>query len=302
MTSVLLVILLALMTVRVAQRAARIYTRESAARREEQLAVGKDPVMQSEGVTPQPGFDPVTSGPPAAQPQINGGVSMPSVSMAGVSPRQKSEKGDRLAGSHAAKPVTPDGGARSDTAVAVAASRGADGGRVITDAGVEQLLAEERAAHVGPSDQPSAVFNSGSNIESSLDSRAAASGTRSSQQQGLQSPPLPQQQQQKAVLQSKYRAAGSAGASPFATTVERPGSPLGRAETAPPTATGRLSYFDTQDASMCLMMVGMIATSCMQWMFVAPAVLRGLAVGRPGWCHSGFIGCFTLRYPAGNSV
>jgi hypothetical protein len=192
--------------------------------------VGKDPVVPSE--TPQAGF---TSDRPAAQPQSIGGVSTPATAV--VSPRQKSENSDGLAGSYAAKPAPPamQQGSAAGTAAAVASSSGAGPHPITTDAGVEQLLAEERAAHVGPSDQPSAVYKSSNNANSSHDSRAAVTGTRQGQQQGLQSPP----QQQQAVLLSKQRAAGSAGASPFATTAERPASPIGRAETAPPTATGR---------------------------------------------------------------
>lgn len=134
-TSVLLALLLALMTIRIAQRAARIYARETAARREEQqaaaAAAGLPPAQQGSAQLVQ------------QQGQAGRhGVSTLSLSSVHAAAHQAVHAGEPNGTSNTAREArdvadSSLGGSLSDEAAA----------------GVTQLLAAERAAHIGPSDQ-----------------------------------------------------------------------------------------------------------------------------------------------------
>lgn len=257
-TSVLLVLLLALMTVRIAQRAARIYARETAARREEQqaaAAAGPSPTQQGSAQHVQQ----------QGQAGRHGVSVFPSSSVHTAALQA-------VPGGRTGKPHGTGSTAREASDVADSSM-----GASLTDeaaAGVTQLLAAERAAHVGPSDQiipppePQPMYSSSStdNVHTTQDSvpnsrQASITTTRQPSFRRHHQQQEPQRGQHK-HSSSTAHAATAAGqgqeqqqgqdrpstpnmlASPFLGAQEsRPSSPFGGSSTTAGLASGQRSPY-----------------------------------------------------------
>lgn len=212
-TSVLLVLLLAGMTVRVAQRAVRIYTRESAAKQED--------AAPATGAFAAPG----------APKDVQAGVNMQQQQSAheqGSLPSSSTLNGRLHTAAPERQQLAASASSRHDE------SRCSNGEAAAAPAGVKQLLAEERAAHVGPSDLPSPVQQQQPLYNRSSIPSSSSSATTHAPASALHAPhgarQQPQQQQHRRAHEHPGRrsAAGhtcpaSAPASPF----RRPSSPAG---------------------------------------------------------------------------